>query len=130
MKRTILAIAAALFAVLPAAADDIEGVYKGTIWSGDHYPGTTIFTISETGLISGTYIFQGDSGPLAGDLTSCRIEVRMLRCTWQDDYGAGDFMALFSSDFRSFEGGWWETMLKGIRPSLDDSHPWSGKRAD
>lgn len=113
-----------------ASADDIEGVYKGTIWSGDHYPGTTIFTISATGTISGTYIFEADSGPSAGELTDCAIEVRLLRCTWRDAYGMGDFMAMFSADFRSFDGGWFEDQMKSVRPSLDGAFPWTGKRTD
>lgn len=126
MKKTALALAALL--ATSAQADDIAGVYKGTIWSGDHLPGTTIFTISDTGQIDGTYLYEASNGPATGDLTGCFFEVRLLRCTWRDEYGEGDFAALFSADFRSFDGGWWEDKLGKVRPSLDGSYPWSGKR--
>lgn len=130
MRRLSAILFAVALGVGTASADDIEGVYKGTIWSGDDYPGTTIFTISAMGQISGTYIFEADTGPAAGELTECVIEVRLLRCTWSDEYGAGDFMALFSPDFRSFDGGWFEDQIKGIRPSLDGAYRWTGKRTE
>ena len=127
MRHAIL-VAATLFAGSAVAADGLTGVYKGTIWSGDDYPGTTIFTVSPLGEITGTYVFEADGGPAAGELKECMIEERMLRCTWYDDYGSGDFMALFSTDMRSFEGGWFEDSVQGIRPSLDGLFPWTGKR--
>ena len=128
MKKSLPAALTALALATPAIADDIAGVYKGTIFSGGDYPGTTIFTISEMGKIEGTYLYESDTGPAAGDLTDCVIEVRLLNCIWRDDFGKGDFSALFSADFKSFDGGWWEDVSPKGRFSFDGSYPWTGKR--
>ena len=132
MKTLCTIAAAAVLAVSPAAADDIEGVYKGMIFSAGEYPGTTIFTISDEGKIGGTYVYAADGNAEvgAGELKDCWFEARMLRCIWVDDFGKGDFVALFSSDFRSFNGGWFDTTMKGVRPSLEGAFPWTGKRVE
>lgn len=127
-----LAFAALIAAATPvlAADDDITGVYKGEIFSGALYPGTTIFTVAPTGEISATYVFEGDGGATPGELTDCRFEERLLRCIWHDDYGSGDFVALFDPDYRAFDGAWFEDTKQGLRSSPDGGFPWSGKRTE
>ena len=130
MRNSILAALTALALATPAIADDIQGVYKGIIFSGGDYPGTTIFTISDQGKIGATYVFDTENGLAPGELKDCWFEARMLRCIWVDEFGQGDFMALFEPDFRSFVGAWFDSVVKGIRPGLEGGFPWTGKRVD
>ena len=131
MFRILFCLCLAVLAALPlrAAADNIAGVYRGEIFSGGKHPGMTIFTISELGQISGTYVYEADSGSATGELKRCMIEVRLLRCNWHDAYGKGDFIVLFSPDFRSFEGSWYNDVKKQFR-SPKGGNRWTGRRSD
>ncbi len=128
--KTLAAAAIAVFSVIPAQADDIAGVYKGMIYSGGDHPGTTIITVSDNGVIGATYVYSTGAGVSAGELTACSLDAHILRCTWVDEYGEGDFMAEFQPDRRRFIGAWFDGKAKGARTGLEGGYPWTGKRAE
>jgi len=127
-KLTLSGVIVAGMAVA-AAADDITGVYRGTIWSADDNPGMTIFSVSGLGEISGTYVYETSSGSATGDLRECAFDVRLLRCTWHDEFGAGDFIVLFDPDYKSFDGSWFEDRRKNTRMP-DSGYRWTGKSTE
>ena len=134
MTRATVPIAACLFAltgVLAAqAADDLTGVYRGTLSIGLDVPATTIIVQSADGAVSGTYVYQDNGRPMAGDLTDCTMQDLRLNCIWRDPYGAGDFVAFFHEDLGSFDGGWFEDISRSGRTTLDGSHFWDGFRTE
>ncbi len=124
-----LVAACGLVSTATAASDNISGVYRGTIATGTDTPGMTVFTVSTLGEISGNYVFEDANGSASGELRDCYFEVRMLRCVWHDAYGAGDFVVLFSPDYRSFDGSWFEDR-QDITRLPDSGYRWMGKRTN
>lgn len=59
---------------------------------------------------------------LSGRLSRCQaVQVRVMRCVWNDKYGTGNLEVTFFEDFSSFNGYWGE----------ENSEPvfrWSGSR--
>ena len=134
MTRPALPIAACLFVLAGAltaqASDDLTGVYKGTLSVGVDVPATTILVQSDDGAISGTYVYQDQGRPSAGELTDCTMQDLRLNCIWRDSHGAGDFVAFFHPDLGSFDGGWFEDINPSVRTTLEGSNFWDGFRTE
>lgn len=127
---SVLSCSAAMFWALAAAAsDDITGTYEGVIWSGIDAPGTTVFSVSDSGKISGVYEFDGEIGLETGELTKCKLTGANLYCVWNDKYGAGDFNVKFSADFSSFDGKWFDAIGDFQKHGNADGHKWNGQKS-
>ena len=101
---------------------DINGVYKGVIWSGGEYAGATTFSVHPDNSISGVYTFHNNlKGTLSGCKRKADITRHNLRCTWKDKYGSGILDIKFSKDYSSFSGNWF---LSGE----NEKYPWNGKK--
>lgn len=86
------------------------GRYQSQIWSGgDLLTGTTEFRQARDGAIEGRYTMNEQGKLTPGTLSQCQtIEVRVLRCAWNDKYGTGSLEVTFSEDFSGFNGYWGE----------------------
>ncbi|MEP1444054.1 MAG: hypothetical protein ABJK39_13680 [Hyphomicrobiales bacterium] len=127
---SILSCSAAMFWALTAAAsDDIAGTYEGVIWSGIDTAGTTVFSVSNSGKISGVYEFDDDNGLETGELTACKLTGVNLYCIWNDKYGSGDFNVEFSADFSSFDGLWFDAVGDLQNRGNAGGHTWNGQKS-
>ena len=108
----------------------VVGVYEGIIWSNSDQLGTTEFYLIAEEKIEAKYIFKGTNGDHAvGILNNCSLKALLLHCIWNDDYGKGDFVVEFNSDFSSFSGKWFDDTSAEQRSISEDSgHLWSGTR--
>jgi hypothetical protein len=125
--RTILAVL--LLSAGAAGADPrLAGTYDGNIWSGEDGAGTTILTVAENGLISGTYNYQDGSFPGNGTLSDCTYDRAILRCTWADSYGSGALVVRFDPPLKRFQGSWYDYSIPEPHDSPEGGYPWTGTR--
>lgn len=98
------------------------GVFVGSLESaGVRVPATTELR-EQDGVISGRYSFADRSGSTEGTLSQCvRLQVRAIRCAWQDRYGTGERKLNLSKDGSMIAGRW---------RAADDStwYDWNGSR--
>ncbi|MEP6356919.1 MAG: hypothetical protein ABJ081_09560 [Hyphomicrobiales bacterium] len=111
-----------------SASENIDGIYKGQIWSNGNYPGKTVFSVSLDGKISGHYEFKGVNEIETGKLDSCNLVKQTLSCIWTDLYGSGDFRVKFSQDFRTFSGKWFDEVGDFKKYGERVGHHWNGKK--
>ena len=109
----------------------LAGTYEGIIWSNADEPGTTMFFYNNDQKIEGKYVFidcwSGEEDK--GSLNSCDLSGLVLRCIWKDEWGTGDFLIEFETDFSSFSGQWFDDISEDRRDVSDQSgHKWNGVR--
>ena len=112
-----------------SASEKIVGTYDGIIVSGLDNAGITIFSLSKTGEISGAYEFKDGDSFETGELTDCQLSGFNLRCIWHDKFGSGDFNVIFSDDFSSFDGKWFEAVGDFQKYGLTGGEKWSGEKS-
>lgn len=98
------------------------GVFKGSLQSAGVRVSATTELREHHGVISGRYSFADKSGRTEGTLSRCvRLQVRAIRCTWQDSYGTGDLELTLSKDGTMIAGRW--------RAASDSTwYDWNGTR--
>ncbi|MEI7950316.1 MAG: hypothetical protein WCI66_08800 [Gammaproteobacteria bacterium] len=133
MKRLQKALAffGALVLMLGAVANGAEdnniksmiGTFEGMAFNGDGlYPVKTRFTMEIGNRLSGSYDLAGQNQSFHGHLSNFMFEgPRTITMQWTDKDGEGFATMEFSSDFKSFTGGW--TDKRG-----EDPLPWTGKK--
>ena len=99
------------------------GNYQSRILSaGILVSGTTEFRKTREGSLEGSYTMNEEGEVVSGKLSQCQaIQVRVMRCIWNDKYGTGNFEGTFSENFSIFNGYWGEESLEPI-------FRWSGSR--
>jgi hypothetical protein len=99
------------------------GNYQSQIWSGGSpLSGITEFKKSSDGSLGGGYTMNEEQGTVPGTLSQCQVmQLRVMRCVWNDKYGTGNLEVTFSEDFASFNGYWGEG-------EPDSSLQWRGSR--
>jgi len=99
------------------------GNYQSQIWSGGSLvSGTTEFEETNDGVLEGSYTMNEAGEVVPGTLSQCKaVQVRIVRCVWNDEYGTGNLEVAFSEDFSSFDGYWGG---EGSEPVFR----WSGSR--
>jgi hypothetical protein len=99
------------------------GNYQSQIWSADSLvSGTTEFRKTSDGSIEGSYMMNEQEEVVPGTLSQCQtMQVRVMRCVWNDKYGIGNLEVTFSENFSSFDGYWG-------RESSEPASPWNGSR--
>jgi hypothetical protein len=77
------------------------GIYQSQIWSGGTLAsGTTEFKETNSGSIEGSYTMNEPGESVPGKLSQCQaIQIRVLRCVWEDRYGTGNLEVTFSENF-------------------------------
>lgn len=97
--------------------------YQSQIWSADSLvSGTTEFRKTSDGSIEGSYTMNEQEEVVPGTLSQCQtMQVRVMRCVWNDKYGTGSLKVTFSENFSSFDGYW------GGENS-ESAFPWNGSR--
>jgi hypothetical protein len=97
--------------------------------NGRDRPAVTSFFIDNEGKIAGNYIwYEGYSGMLpigySGDLSDCIIlNILILQCIWNDDWGDGVFQVKFLENFNSFNGYWSDYNMNYL-------YNWNGERSE
>ncbi len=105
---SVVVIGLLLVAGTSMAQSHFGGTYEGIVHSsGQDFPGITELKRTDTGDITGTYVFQGRSQYETGALSGCKLENLILQCIWTDAYGSGDWRVQFSPDFVRFRGKWY-----------------------
>ena len=111
--RSILLFAILIFSVPVFGASDealsnIAGVYKGSLLSnGDMLPVTTHFNRTDQGELTGTYELTEEDGLEVGKLKNINVRDDFFATmTWEDKYGEGTLIILFSEDYLRFKGFW------------------------
>lgn len=111
MKSVLLCIM--LLVSFPSYSNDVTvleniiGSFEGSVFSNSVYPIVTNFKFNEKGEISGTYIFEEESGPTEGSLRNIKSESAFsFLMVWEDKYGKGTLRILFSEDYQAFKGFW------------------------
>ena len=117
-----------LESVVKANEDRVAGIYQGIIWSNGNKQGTTEFSLSGDGSLTGEYRFGSAENQQTGILTDCELDGLELSCIWRDSYGAGDLIVIFNQDFSSFKGGWYTEINQTGSWLSDESYPWSGSK--
>ncbi len=99
------------------------GNYQSQIWSaGSLVSGTTKFRETSDGSLEGSYTMSEQGEVVSGTLSQCQaMQVRVVRCVWNDRYGTGNLKVTFSENSSSFDGYW------GTESS-ELTLPWSGSR--
>jgi hypothetical protein len=99
------------------------GNYQSRILSGGILvSGTTEFRKTRTGSLEGSYTMDEQGEVVPGTLSQCQaMQVRMMRCVWNDKYGTGNLEVTFSENFSSFNGYWGEESSESV-------FRWSGSR--
>jgi hypothetical protein len=99
------------------------GNYQSQIWSGGIVlSGTTEFKKNSDGSLGGRYTMNEEQGTVPGELSQCQaMQLRVMRCVWNDKYGTGNLEVTFSEDFASFKGYWGQG-------EPDSSLQWNGSR--
>lgn len=107
----------------------IVGTYSGIIWSSGDAPGATQFFITSDEKIAATYIYDSFGETAEGSLNNCALTARVLRCIWNDEWGSGDFVVAFATDFSSFSGKWFDDTISENRSHKDpEGHDWTGQK--
>ena len=107
----------------------LAGEYHGIIWSaGSDSPGKTILKVTQSGQISGRYVYDDMGSPAKGTLTDCAIQAPILRCTWNDAYGSGALVMRFTSDFQGFSGSWYDYSIAEPHDHPDKGYRWTGQK--
>ncbi len=123
----IATLALSLASMASAAEDDtiknLIGTYEGKAANGGGlYPVTTTFTMAIGNRLSGSYEVHGEDMTFRGHLSNVMFEgPRTLSMQWTDKDGEGFVTMEFSSDFKSFTGGWTDKRSS-------DPMPWTGKK--
>jgi hypothetical protein len=124
--------AVAILALIPAAAladPRLAGTYDGIIQStGPDSPGTTVLTVSDRGVIGGTYRYMDGPTPAEGKLRGCVLDGVLLTCLWFDAYGSGSLVVAFDPDLRSFAGSWYHSSQPGPHDAVQGGQIWTGRR--
>ncbi len=115
-----------LTASAQSSSDWVEqalGNYQSQILSGSSLvSGTTEFRKTREGSLEGSYTMDEQGKVVLGTLSQCQaIQVRVMRCVWNDKYGTGNLEVTFSENFSSFNGYWGEQ-------SSEPVFRWSGSR--
>ena len=99
------------------------GNYRSQIWNADNLvSGTTEFRKTGDGSLVGSYTINEQGGVVLGTLSQCQaMQVRVMRCLWNDKYGTGNLEVTFSENFSSFNGYWGDE-------SSEPTFRWSGSR--
>ena len=128
-KALAIVISLSLSHSVYAEKSSVVGAFDGVIWSNFEHPGMTEFYLTAEQNIEARYIFQDGDVESNGLLNNCDLTVLVLRCIWNDEYGTGDFVVEFKSDFSSFSGRWFDEISSDKRSFSDSNgHLWSGKR--
>ncbi|NMF57221.1 hypothetical protein [Pseudanabaena yagii] len=103
--------------------DQALGNYQSRILSaGSLVSGTTEFRKTREDSLEGSYTMDEQGKVVFGTLSQCQVmQVRVMRCVWNDKYGTGNLEVTFSENFSSFNGYWGEI---GSEPVFR----WSGSR--
>ena len=128
--RTILVLLAVIGTVDAQAQHDwleeIPGQYVGHLVEGlNEEPVLTILrkTIdlqSNRAVLSGEYTDRAK--PISGRLEGfSALRLRLLRCTWTDQFGQGPLELEFDETLTSFEGRWGSDARSGVW------FPWNGR---
>ena len=101
------------------------GTYQSQIWSGgDLLLGTTEFSQTDSGSLEGSYTMNESGETVPGRLSQCEaVQLRVMRCVWNDIYGVGSLEVRFSEDFSQFSGYWGEGSQK-------PEFAWNGSREE
>lgn len=129
--RVVAILAACSISGIATATEDNRlpaGKYCGQLLSGGGMAeAETTFVSSVTdGKITGSYVFFEEGQAVTGSLFEPNDDddgnglTRNL--VWQDRYGHGKLVIIFSSDFSEFQGNWGD----GEKTSF----PWNGKRCE
>jgi hypothetical protein len=107
-------------------SSSILGSYEGIVWSsGTLWPITTVFALTDSGELTGSYVYDENGGPFEGTLSRFRkTDERTCLLIWVEDSGSGTLEAIFNDDYSNFVGLW---------SPLDDGdagYPWVGERMD
>jgi hypothetical protein len=108
MIRSILAAALiALLPLAPAAAQDITGMYYGTVGTGaGDVPVRTEFA-GKGEILAGHYRVEDPSGTFDGTLTDVKVSPEgVATMIWTDRDGSGTVSMAFTPDGQSFTGKW------------------------
>ncbi|MDR0780935.1 MAG: hypothetical protein LBF16_09635 [Pseudomonadales bacterium] len=99
------------------------GTYTGEVFNGDDLDAVvTVFSFTSTGILTGSYTVDEETGVYSGTLSNFLFEdAHTISMEWTDKFGEGLALMEFSSDFRSFTGGW--TQRDGLNPL-----PWNGEK--
>jgi hypothetical protein len=99
----------------------LHWTFQGDVFNGDDMdPVLTTFVQMEDGGFSGTYEMGEEDGLEIGTLSELKWESQyLLKCTWEDKYGSGRLLILFSADYEMFQGFW------GIKDD-ETYYPWNG----
>jgi hypothetical protein len=131
MLHRLFAICLCLAQLSPAgllAAENpyerFAGTYTGQVFNGDDLdPVVTTFSFSPTGVPTGSYTVDEETGVYSGTLSNILFEgERAISMEWTDKFGEGLAVMEFSSDYSSFTGEW---TLRDGRNAL----PWSGQKS-
>ena len=103
--------------------DQALGNYQSRILSaGNLVSGRTEFRKTREGFLEGSYTMDEQREVVPGTLSQCKaMQVRVMRCVWNDKYGTGNLEVTFSENFSGFNGYWGEG-------SLEPVFRWSGSR--
>lgn len=103
--------------------EEALGSYQSQIWGAiGLVPGTTEFRETNDGSLEGSYSMNEQGRLVPGTLSRCEVmQVRVMRCIWNDKYGSGYLEVTFSEDFSEFSGYW------GVGSS-EPTYPWNGSR--
>lgn len=103
--------------------DQALGNYQSRILSaGGLVSGTTEFRKTREDSLEGSYSMDEQGKVVFGTLSQCQVmQVRVMRCIWNDKYGTGNLEVTFSENFSSFNGYWGEQ-------SSEPVFRWSGSR--
>ena len=111
--RSILLFALLIFSIPAFSANDealsnISGTYKGALLSnGDMLPVTTHFKLTHQGELTGTYELTEEGGLEVGKLKNINVsDDFFVTMIWEDKYGEGTLIILFSEDYLTFKGFW------------------------
>jgi hypothetical protein len=99
------------------------GSYQSKIWSsGNLISGKTEFRKTNDSSLEGSYMMNEKEESVSGKLSQCQaIQLRVMRCAWNDKYGTGSLEITFSENFSTFNGYWGEG-------SSEPVFRWSGSR--
>jgi len=126
-RRVIALVSLCISQSVHAENSSLVGTFDGIIRSNHDQPGITEFYTTNQN-IEARYTFTDADVDSEGLLNHCNLMVFVLRCIWNDDYGTGDFVVGFKSNFFHFSGKWFDETSSDQRHISDpDGNLWSGE---